>query len=72
MWVLELFHHRNIVQLNVQVLIHTLQCPSNGDVVLELDRDLMIDQGLEKAEEQHGGGFRLSLVRRHEDCLEGG
>jgi hypothetical protein len=49
MWVLHLFHHRNVVQLDVEVLVHALQRSAHGDVVLELDGDLMVHQCLEEA-----------------------
>jgi hypothetical protein len=49
MWVLHLFHHRNVVQLDVEILIHALQRSAHRDVVLELDGDLMVDQCLEEA-----------------------
>ena len=48
-WVLHLFHHRNVVQLDVEVLVHALQRAAHRDVVLELDGDLMVHQCLEEA-----------------------
>jgi hypothetical protein len=38
-----------IVKLDVQVLVHALQCSSYGDIVFEFDCDFVIDQSLEKA-----------------------
>jgi hypothetical protein len=55
MWILQFIHHRDIIQLDVQILIHALQSTSNGDVVFELDRDFVVHQRLEEAEEEHGG-----------------
>jgi hypothetical protein len=49
MWVLHLFHDRNIVQLDIEVLVHALQRAAHRDVVLELDGDLMVHQCLEEA-----------------------
>lgn len=49
MWVLHLLHDRNVVQLDVEVLVHALQRAAHRDIVLELDRDLMVDQCLEEA-----------------------
>lgn len=49
MWVLHLFDYRNIVQLDVEVLVHALQRAAHRDVVLELDGDLMVHQCLEEA-----------------------
>lgn len=47
--VLEIFDDNNVVQLDVEVLVHALECPSYRDVVLELDCDLLVDQRLEEA-----------------------
>jgi len=49
MWVLHLFHHRNVVQLDVEILVDALQRATDRDVVLELDGDLMVHQCLEEA-----------------------
>jgi hypothetical protein len=49
MWVLHLFHHRDIVQLDVEVLVDALQCAAYRNVVLELDGDFMVHQCLEEA-----------------------
>src|ERR1700712_3371240 len=66
MRILHLFHHRDVIQLDVQVLIHALQGASDGDVVLELDSDLVVDQRLEEAEKQHDG------VSNWGSCYRGG
>ena len=49
MWVLHLFYDRNVVQLDVEVLVDALQRAAHRDVVLELDGDLMVHQCLEEA-----------------------
>lgn len=49
MGVFQLFHHLNIVELDVEILIHRLQRAADGDVVLELHRDLVVNEGLEEA-----------------------
>lgn len=49
MGVLELFYHRDIIKLDVEVLIHAFQCPAELDVVLELYSDLMVYKSLEEA-----------------------
>lgn len=49
MWVLELFDNLDIVKLDVEILVHALEDALELDIVLELDRDLMVDEGLEKA-----------------------
>ena len=50
MRVLELFHHGNVVQLDVQVLVHALQRALELNVVLELDGDLLVDERFEEAD----------------------
>ena len=49
MWVLELLNNADIIQLDVQVLVNALQCAADLDIVLKLDGDLMVDEGLEEA-----------------------
>lgn len=49
MWVLDLLHNFNVIKLDVQELVDRLEGASDGDVILELNSDLMIDEGLEKA-----------------------
>lgn len=72
MWVLQLIHHSDIIQLDIQVLIHALQCAPNRDIILKLDGDFVVDQRFEEAEEQHDG-LRLKYVlsRRcwHRSCF---
>ena len=53
MWVFHLIDNRDIIQFDVQVLVHALQSASNGYVVLELHGDFVVDKRLEEAEEQH-------------------
>lgn len=61
MRVLDLFDDADVLQLNVEVLVHALECPADLDVVLELDRDLMVDQGLEETEQKVSGAFRHNM-----------
>lgn len=49
MWVLELIDDRNVVQLDVEVLVDALQCALDGYIVLEFDGDTGVDQCLEEA-----------------------
>lgn len=49
MRILQLFGHLDLIQLDVEVLIHRLERAADRDVVFELDRHLLIDQGLEEA-----------------------
>jgi hypothetical protein len=49
MWVFQLFHDRDVVQLDVEVLVDALQRAAHRDIVLELDGDFMVHQRLEKA-----------------------
>lgn len=39
----------DIVQLDVEILIYRLQDTANADVILELDCDGLVGQGLEEA-----------------------
>lgn len=65
MWVLQLIKNGDIIELNVQVLIHALQSAANGYVILEFNRDRVIHEGFKEAEKQHfdvqkpcGGRYR--------------
>jgi hypothetical protein len=49
MRVFHLLNHRDVLKLNVQVLIHALKRSADRDVVFELDRDLVVDESLEEA-----------------------
>jgi hypothetical protein len=48
MRILQLIHHRYILQFNSQELIHALEGPPDRDVVLELDGDFVVDEGFEE------------------------
>lgn len=48
MRVFQLLDHCNVVQLDVQILVHALQCAADGDVIFELNRDFVVDQRLEE------------------------
>lgn len=48
MRILQLLNHLDVIQLDVQVLIDRLQRSADLDVVLELDRHLVVDERLEK------------------------
>lgn len=48
MRILQLINHTNILQLDIQKLIHTLQCPPDRDVILEFDRDFVVHQRFEE------------------------
>lgn len=49
MWVLDFLEHLDVIQLNVQILVDALENAAYLDIVLELDRDLMVDEGFEEA-----------------------
>ncbi len=49
MGVLEVLDDTDVVELNVEVLVNALQRAADLDVVLELDRDLVVDERLEEA-----------------------
>ena len=65
MGVLEFLHDLDIVELDIKVLVNTLQDTTELDIVLEFDRDLVVDEGLKKAV--------LCLVRNsHQDEVQTG
>lgn len=47
--VLELLDYRDIIKLDVEILVDALEGAPQLDVVLELDGDLVVDEGLEEA-----------------------
>jgi len=53
MRILQLFHHLYIIELDVEILIDRFQGSANLDIILELDGDFVIDQGLEETD--YGG-----------------
>lgn len=53
MRVLQLLDNRNVIELDVEVLVDALEHAADLDVVFELDGDLTVDERLEKAKEKH-------------------
>lgn len=49
MGVLELIDNLDVVELDVEVLVDALEDALELNVVLEFDRDLVVDEGLEEA-----------------------
>ena len=49
MRVLDLLEHLDVVELDVEVLVDALEDAADLDVVFELDRDLVVDEGFEEA-----------------------
>ena len=49
MRVLELVDDADVVELDVEVLVDALERAADADVVLELDRHLVVDERLEEA-----------------------
>ena len=49
--VLELLQDLDIIELDVEVLVDALQGPPDLNVILELDGDLVVDEGLEETKE---------------------
>ena len=45
----QLIHRFCIVQLDVQVLVHALECAADLDFVLEFDGDFVLDERFEEA-----------------------
>ena len=43
MWILGFVHYFRIGELDVQELIHRVQCAADREIVLKLDRDLFTD-----------------------------
>ena len=60
MGILQLLHHRDVIELDIEVLVDRFQGPTYLDVVLELDGDFMVDQRLEEAARRQ----TLALVKR--------
>ena len=48
-WVLHLFHHRNVVQLDVEVLVDRFQGAADADVIFQLDGDGLVGESFEEA-----------------------
>lgn len=48
MWILEFFHHLNIIELDVEILIDRFERAADRDIVLQFHRHFVVDQGLEK------------------------
>lgn len=53
MWVFQLIENSDIIEFDIQILIHALQSTANGDVIFEFNSDRVIHKGFEEAEEQH-------------------
>lgn len=49
MWILDLLDHLYVVELDVEELVDGLERAADGDVVLELDGDFVVDERLEEA-----------------------
>lgn len=47
--IFRLLHHRNVIELDVEVLVNALEDPFELDVVLKLHCDFLVDESLEKA-----------------------
>lgn len=48
MGILELLNHRDLIKLDVEILIDALQNAADLDVILEFDRDLVVDECFEE------------------------
>jgi hypothetical protein len=64
--VFDFIDHGDVFQLDVQELIYAFQRSFDGDIVLELDGDFVVDQGLEKASQ-----FMVSLGFQRASEIEG-
>jgi hypothetical protein len=47
--IFDLLEHLDVVELDVEVLVDALEDAADLDVVFELDRDLVVDEGFEEA-----------------------
>lgn len=63
MRILELVEDGNVVELDVEVLVDALEDAADLDVVLELDCDLLVDEGFEEA-----AGWGMSGCVMHPGC----
>ncbi len=61
MRVLELLDDGDVVELDVEELVHALEGAAELDVVLELDCDFVVDERLEEAVGGWGGGEESAL-----------
>ena len=43
----------NVRQFKIEILIHTMECSSDAEIILEFDNDVLTDQTFEKGEEKH-------------------
>lgn len=62
MRVLDLLDDGDVLELDVEVLVHALEGAADLDVVLELDGDLVVDQGLEETVRGRGLVSDMSLA----------
>jgi hypothetical protein len=49
MWIFKLIEHLDVLQLNIEILVYTFERPADRNIVLELDGDFVVDEGLEEA-----------------------
>jgi hypothetical protein len=59
----QLIHRLCIVQLDIQILVHTLERAADLDFVLEFDGDFVLDECFEEA---------VALLLAHRQCPVGG
>lgn len=64
-WVLDLFDDLYVVELDVKVLVDALERSADLDVVLELHRHLVVDEGLEETIVQEAPGRTAVLAGPH-------
>jgi hypothetical protein len=48
MRILQLIQHTNILQLDIQELVHALERTPDRDVILEFDRHFVVNEGFEE------------------------
>ena len=51
-----LIHDAHIIELDIEKLVDAAQGAAQGDVVLQLDSDVVLHEGFEEGEEEHLDG----------------
>jgi len=64
--------HADISQLYVEVLVHTVQCSADWEIILQLHHNILAHQGFEEGLEQHVRAFAIlsTIERVFLKCLE--
>lgn len=63
MWPFEFIDYSDVIEFNVQKLVHTLQRATNGYVVLKLDSHFMVDKRLEETDQSANVSYMATKSR---------